>query len=123
MPIATAPTPIELRRRAEDLAAGYPALLAEAERVAAIVAQGVHGRRRPGQGESFWQYRHYQNSDSASHIDWRRSARGDQVYVRENEWEAANTVYFWRDGSDGMNWSSSPKHPTCLLYTSDAADE
>ena len=112
MPVASAPTPIELRRRAEDLAAGYPALLAEAERVAAIVAQGVHGRRRPGQGESFWQYRPYQVSDSASHIDWRRSARGDQIYVRENEWEAANTVYFWRDGSDGMNWSSSKNHPS-----------
>jgi len=54
----------------------------------------------------------YQPSDSANQIDWRRSARGDQVYIRENEWEAANTVYFWRDGSDGMDWSSSKKLPT-----------
>jgi len=46
-----ASTAIELRRRAERLAAGYPALQAEAERVAAVVAQGVHGRRRPGQGK------------------------------------------------------------------------
>ena len=123
---ALAPTPTELRRRAEQLAAGYPALLAEAERVAAVVAQGVHGRRRPGQGETFWQYRNYQPSDSANQIDWRRSARGDQVYVRENEWEAANTVYFWRDGSEGMNWTSSKKHPTkvnratvlCMAMTS-----
>ena len=73
-----APSPIDLRRRAEQLAAGYPALQAEAERVAAVVAQGVHGRRRPGQGETFWQYRNYQPSDSANQIDWRRSARGDQ---------------------------------------------
>ena len=109
--MATAPdTALTLRRRAERLAAPYPALLAEAERVAAVVAQGVHGRRRPGQGETFWQYRNYQSSDSAHHIDWRRSARGDQVYVRENEWEAANTVWFWRDGSPGMDWSSSKRH-------------
>jgi len=108
----TAPNPVDLRRRAENLAAGYPALLAEAERVAAVVAQGVHGRRRPGQGETFWQYRNYHPSDAANQIDWRRSARGDQVYIRENEWEAANTVYFWRDGSDGMRWQSSKKHPT-----------
>jgi len=108
----TAPNPVDLRRRAENLAAGYPALLAEAERVAAVVAQGVHGRRRPGQGETFWQYRNYHTSDAANQIDWRRSARGDQVYIRENEWEAANTVYFWRDGSDGMRWQSSKKHPT-----------
>ena len=120
------PSPLELRRRAERLAAGYPALQAEAERVAAVVAQGVHGRRRPGQGETFWQYRNYQHSDSANQIDWRRSARGDQVYIRENEWEAANTIYFWRDGSNGMDWSSSKKHPTkqnratvlCIAMTS-----
>ncbi len=103
---------LPLRRESEQLAASYPVLLAEAERVAAIVAQGVHGRRRPGQGETFWQYRNYHSSDPANRIDWRRSARGDQVYVRENEWEAANTVYLWRDGNPGMNWQSSDKLPT-----------
>jgi len=101
-----------LRRKAEKLAQPYPTLLAEAERVAAVVAQGVHGRRRPGQGETFWQYRQYHSSDSAQSIDWRRSARGSQVYVRETEWEAANTVYFWRDGNAGMNWRSSDRLPT-----------
>lgn len=111
MPVAQ-PHALALRKRAERLAAPYPNLLAEAERVAAVVTQGVHGRRRPGQGETFWQYRNYQSSDSAHHIDWRRSARGSQVYVRENEWEAANTVYFWRDGRAGMNWRSHKKHPT-----------
>lgn len=123
---SAAPSTVELRRRAERLAAGYPALQAEAERVAAVVAQGVHGRRRPGQGETFWQYRNYHASDSANQIDWRRSARGDNVYIRENEWEAANTVYFWRDGSEGMDWSSSKKYPTkqnratvlCMAMTS-----
>ncbi|PHR94121.1 MAG: DUF58 domain-containing protein [Robiginitomaculum sp.] len=103
---------LTLRRRAEQLAAPYPGLLAEAERVAAIVAQGVHGRRRAGAGESFWQYRNYTQSDSASQIDWRRSARSDHLYVRENEWEAANTVWFWRDGSAGMDWRSNKNLPT-----------
>ena len=101
----------QLRRQAEALAAPYPALLAEAERVAAVVAQGDHGRRRAGTGETFRQYRNYDTSDQAQSIDWRRSARGDQVYVRETEWEAANTVYFWRDGSAGMEWSSSEALP------------
>jgi uncharacterized protein (DUF58 family) len=108
----SAPTALELRRRAARLAAPYPGLLAEAERVAAIVSQGVHGRRRAGQGETFWQYRNYDSSDSASRIDWRRSARGDTLFVRETEWEAANSVYFWRAGSGGMDWRSSDKHPT-----------
>ena len=106
------PNPTDLRRASEKLAASYPVLLAEAERVAAVVAQGVHGRRRAGQGETFWQYRNYHSSDSASAIDWRRSARGDQIYVRENEWEAANTVFFWRDGNPGMDWRSSNELPS-----------
>jgi len=102
----------QLRAEAETLAAPYPHLLAEAERVAAIVAQGVHGRRRAGQGETFWQYRDYSASDSAHDIDWRRSARADHHYVRENEWEAANTVWMWRDGAPGMDWKSHKSLPT-----------
>jgi uncharacterized protein (DUF58 family) len=100
-----------IRRDAAGLASGYPALLAEADRVAALVAAGVHGRRRPGQGETFWQYRPYDVSDPANRIDWRRSARGDDIYVRDNEWEAANSVYLWRDGGPGMDWRSSQKLP------------
>ncbi len=103
---------LDLRRKAENIASPFPTLQAEAERVAAVVAQGVHGRRRPGQGETFWQYRQYHNSDTAQSIDWRRSARGAQVYVRETEWEAANTLYFWRDGNPGMNWRSNGALPT-----------
>ncbi len=105
MPVAL-PKSLALRKHAERLSAPYPALLAQATRVAAVVSQGVHGRRRAGQGESFWEYRNYHSSDAASRIDWRRSARGSQLYVRENEWEAANTVYFWRDGNAGMDWHS-----------------
>ena len=103
---------LQLRREAERLAAPFPTLLAEAERVAAIISQGDHGRRRAGTGETFWQYRNYDVSDTAQSIDWRRSARGDDVFVRETEWEAANTVYFWRDGSPGMDWSSKDGLPT-----------
>ncbi|MGB6230598.1 MAG: DUF58 domain-containing protein, partial [Litorimonas sp.] len=78
----------------------------------ALVAAGVHGRRRAGQGETFWQYRPYDVSDPANRIDWRRSARGDAVFVRDNEWEAANSVYVWRDGGPGMDWSSARHLPT-----------
>lgn len=111
MPVA-APNRLHLRTEAEALAARYPALLAEAERVANIVAQGVHGRRRSGLGETFWQYRNYTPSDSATQIDWRRSARSDHHYVRENEWEAANTVWLWCDNAPGMAWSSTRDLPT-----------
>lgn len=97
--------------RAEELAATLPPLLVAAERVAATVSQGVHGRRRVGQGETFWQFRRYQAGDSAQRIDWRQSAKSQRVYVRETEWEAAQTVWLWRDASPSMIYSSASKWP------------
>ncbi len=96
----------ELRYRAEQLAAKLPPLLVAAERVAATVSQGMHGRRRVGQGETFWQFRQYQPGDSVQAIDWRQTAKRDRVYVRETEWEAAQTVWLWRDASASMNYHS-----------------
>ena len=86
-----------LRDRAEQAAAALPPLLVAAERVAATVAQGVHGRRRVGQGETFWQFRQYEPGDAATRIDWRESAKSQRLYVRETEWEAAQSVWLWRD--------------------------
>ena len=94
------------RQQAERLSASLPPLLVAAERVAQTVAQGVHGRRRVGQGESFWQFRRYQPGDSASVIDWRQSAKSQSVFVREREWEAAQSVWLWRDASPSMDFAS-----------------
>lgn len=96
-----------LRQRAEQLAATLPPLLVAAERVAATVAQGVHGRRRVGTGETFWQFRRYQPGDAAQNIDWRQSAKSQKLFVRENEWEAAQSVWLWRDGSASMRFRSN----------------
>lgn len=101
-----------LRRRAEQLAATLPPILVAAERVAATMVQGVHGRRRVGQGETFWQFRHYEVSDPPQTIDWRQSAKSDHVYVRQMEWEAAQSVWIWRDLSRSMDWHSSDHWPT-----------
>ena len=98
---------VGLRDRAEQAAAALPPLLVAAERVAATVAQGVHGRRRVGQGETFWQFRQYQPGDPAARIDWRESAKSQRLYVRETEWEAAQSVWLWRDGSRSMEYSSA----------------
>ena len=37
--------------------------------------QGVHGRRRAGQGDAFWQFRPYLPGDDAARVDWRQSAQ------------------------------------------------
>ena len=85
----------DLHHQAETAASGLPSLLVAAERVASTVSQGVHGRRRVGQGETFWQFRRYEFGDSTQLIDWRQSAKADPVYVREMEWEAAQSVWLW----------------------------
>ena len=95
-----------VRQRAEQLAAPLPPLLVAAERVAATVAQGVHGRRRVGSGETFWQFRRYQSGDPAGAIDWRQSAKSQRLFVRETEWEAAESVWLWRDASPSMRYRS-----------------
>jgi uncharacterized protein (DUF58 family) len=96
---------------AEALGARLPPLLVAAERVASTVAQGVHGRRRVGQGDSFWQFRRFVSGDPLARIDWRQSAKSgrgapDGWFIRETEWEAAQTVGLWRDASASMRWRS-----------------
>ena len=79
--------------------------------MAAAVRQGTHGRRRAGQGESFWQFRRYGTGDAAARIDWRQSARTDKLFVREREWEAAQSVYLWADSSGSMRYASENNLP------------
>lgn len=95
-----------LEGEAHALADRLPDLLVEAIRVASTVAHGIHGRRRPGPGETFWQFRQFQSGDTAAQIDWRRSASSDHLYVREREWEAAHTLWLWPDLSPSMNFRS-----------------
>src|SRR5205807_7236771 len=95
-----------LGAEADALGAALPPLLVAAERLAATVALGVHGRRKSGRGETFWQFRRYAQGDARSAIDWRQSAKSRHLFVREREWEAAETVWFWRDGSSSMDFRS-----------------
>lgn len=103
---------LKAQHRAEHLASRFPALLIAADRVATTVAQGVHGRRRVGQGETFWQFRRYQPGDQTTNIDWRQSAKSRFVFVRETEWEAAQSAWLWRDTSPSMDYHSTPELET-----------
>jgi uncharacterized protein (DUF58 family) len=93
---------LSLRARAETLGQSLPPLLAAAEHLSATVILGEHGRRRAGMGDEFWQYRPAHAGDSARMIDWRRSARADAHFVREREWQAAQSVTLWVDTSRSM---------------------
>ena len=103
--------PTVAQHHAENTASVLPPLQVAAERVATTVAQGVHGRRRVGQGETFWQFRPYHEGDSTSRVDWRQSAKSRHVFVRETEWEAAQSVWLWCDRSPSMDYASSSDLP------------
>ncbi|TXH95541.1 MAG: DUF58 domain-containing protein [Pseudorhodobacter sp.] len=76
------------------------------------VMLGEHGRKRAGQGDEFWQYRAAHAGDSARIIDWRRSARADTPFVREREWQAAQSVTLWVDPSRSMGFAGDKSRPT-----------
>ncbi len=100
-----------LRAKAEAEAARFPALLARAEHLAGTVLLGEHGRRRSGMGDDFWQYRPVQAGDELRHIDWRRSAKSDGQFLRQREWQIAQSVTLWVDGAASMRFSSDNALP------------
>ncbi len=103
---------LTLRERSEAEASRLPPLLARAEHLAGTVLLGDHGRRRAGLGDDFWQYRPAQIGDSRRLIDHRRSARGDQQFVREREWQIAQSVMLWVDQGASMRFASDKNLPT-----------
>ncbi|WP_425407998.1 DUF58 domain-containing protein [Hyphococcus sp.] len=104
---------LAVRHDAERAAALFPAMLLDADKIAQSVSAGLHGRRRAGPGETFWQHRPYGFGDAVSSIDWRQSARAaDRLYVRQNEWEAAAAAYLWRDPSRSLDYASDRNIPT-----------
>lgn len=104
------PTPASLRSRAEALGGALPALIVAAEHLANSVLPGAHGRRRPGPGAEFWQYRPAEGA--SGRIDWRRSARGDETFVRQSEWQAARAVALWADPGAAMGFTGAKRRDT-----------
>lgn len=117
---------LALEREAVGLVELMPDILMEADRIAATVAHGIHGRRRSGPGETFWQFRQYQSGEGAHLIDWRRSAGTTTLFVREREWEAAHTIYLWPNLSASMRFKShlskTSKQHRALVLTLAAAE-
>jgi uncharacterized protein (DUF58 family) len=107
-------TPDTLRSRSETLAGSLPALMADAQHLAATVLLGVHGRKRAGTGDEFWQYRPAEAGDPLRSIDWRRSARSDGQFVRQTEWQAAQSVMIGVDDAASMTFTGAPTRPSKL---------
>ncbi|MEM8794337.1 MAG: DUF58 domain-containing protein [Pseudomonadota bacterium] len=99
--------PFRLLSDAEQAAEAMPDLLLKARTVARTIMSGWHGRRMAGPGEAFWQFRPFVEGENAHTIDWRRSARDDTVFIREREWEAAQTAWLWLDLTKSMQFGST----------------
>jgi uncharacterized protein (DUF58 family) len=104
-PQARSPGRVETET-ALTLAQRLPRLILESRRVAASLSHGIHGRRRAGIGETFWQFRPFVVGEAAQRIDWRRSGRDDRLFVREREWETAQSIWIWIDRSASMGFAS-----------------
>lgn len=78
----------------------------QAERLAATILMGEHGRKRAGPGDAFWQFRAAQPGDARRSIDWRQSARGDGHFVRETEWQASQSLLLWVDDAASMRFAA-----------------
>ncbi len=78
--------------------------------------QGARVRKRAGIGTDFWQYRPLGDGESRNQIDWRKSARSDDVLVRERERQTPSQLTFWCDRSASMDYRSGEKLMTKLDY-------
>ncbi|MBO6604674.1 MULTISPECIES: DUF58 domain-containing protein [Paracoccaceae] len=107
-------TPATLRSRSESVAKSLPPLLADAQHLAATILLGEHGRKRAGAGDEFWQYRPAEAGDAYRSIDWRRSARADSHFVRQTEWQAAQSVMIGVDDAASMTFTGHSSRPSKL---------
>ncbi len=99
------------KQTAKQITQSLPALIVKSKQIANSIQQGAHKRRMKGKSDLFWEFQEYHQHEDAKRIDWKRSARSDQLYVKTHEWKTAQTVWFWCDPYPGMNWRSSKQYP------------
>jgi len=111
----------KLNQQARMSAQNLSPLILQARELAMNVMSGGHGRRQAGHGDSFWQFRPYIQGLPTRQIDWRRSARGTTLYIRDREWEIAQTVFLCPDLSPSMLYRSQfaahSKEESVLILT------
>lgn len=72
-----------------------PALESKAFELANNLRFSPEGRQRTSHTEKMWKYRAYQGGEPASMIDWKQSARGRDIIVREHEKISHRHIFFW----------------------------
>lgn len=100
-----------LTGRAEYEAAHLPDLQLRAKKAAQSILNADHNQRKTGSGEKFWQYREYIAGDRPQDIDWRQSAKGDRVFIRQKEWQTTQTALFWCQNNEAMQFRGKASAP------------
>ncbi len=67
---------------------------------------GRRKQRKSGIGDEFFQFRPLQANESISLIDWRASAKSDNLQIKQKEIHAKNRLYIWLDLRPSMFWVS-----------------
>jgi uncharacterized protein (DUF58 family) len=97
---------------AHQLSASLGAIVLEARALAGAILPGLHGLRRAGRGERYWQHREMRDGETLRGVDWRRSARSDRLYARELEQENPARLQIWCDLRPSMDWTGAPARHT-----------
>ena len=79
-------------------------------------AGGLHLSSMKGSGSEYIEHRLYQPGDDIKRIDWRLSARRENLYFRENDEDSNCAVYMVLDGTGSMDFTSSETLHTKFSY-------
>lgn len=105
-----------VEHRARDLVNGMPDLVLRAYELARQTGFGPHARRQNGQGDDFFQFRPFENGlDDPRKLDWRRSATGDELYVRQYEQKLPQSLYLHVANSGSMGQGAGSKRDASLV--------
>ncbi len=103
---------MKLIAEASAAAQGFRPLILPHHAPKSLFGTGARTANRSGAGEDFFQYREYGFGDDTRQIDWRQSARGDDIFIREHERLLPHLVYLDCDTSPAMQFNSRPGLPT-----------
>lgn len=103
---------MRLIAEAAEIARGYGPLTLPYQAPKTLFGAGARSSGRAGAGEDFFSYREYSAGDDSKKIDWRRSARSDDLVIREHDRMMPHQIYMWCDNAPAMHYNSRGGLPT-----------
>lgn len=71
-----------------------------------VMRQGNHAMRQPGPGHEFWQFKPYAPGDATSSIDWKQTAKGDDIVIKQQQKHVDWPVVIVIQNHAGMEFGS-----------------